>query len=324
MDRSKGSALLAVLWLTAALSAIAFSVALTVRGETERVATGEENVRAYYLAQGAIQRAILYMQWASTANQSDGSNPYFVNGQSRMLLNFPSGQAIVDLIPEASKLDLNNARPPVLARLMLALGATPDQAELIAAGIEDWRHGSGPGQMTAFDQTYLQQIPSFHAPHASFQEVEELLNLQGMTPDLFYGTWVRQGDANQSRLVPVGGVRDCVSVFGSTTSFDAGWVQPAVLSAIGISADDIQAVMAFQQSSPVHSQQQLTAFAQDPALASHLSLTPHTIYTLRATARMRRPDGSLSDIQRSVSALVKLQPRGAVETFSILRWYDRG
>ena len=317
--------MLAVLWLSAALTAIAFSVAMTVRGETERVATGEESVRAYYLAQGAIQQAILHMQWAPMAGRPDGTNPYFATGQSQMLLNYPSGQALVDVIPEASKLDLNHAQPAVLARLMMASGAAPDQAETIAAGIEDWRRGNGPGQVTSFDQYYLSLTPSFRAPHASFQEVEELLNLQGMTPDLFYGTWVRQGDGDQSRLMPRPGVRDCVSVFGSTTSFDAGWVQPAVLAAVGASADDIQAVVAFQRSSPVHSQMQLSAFLrEDHVLASHLSLIPHTIFTLRATARMRRPDGAFSDLRRTVSAMVKLLPSGSDGTFHILRWYDRG
>ena len=324
-SRRRGSALLAVLWLTAALTAIAFSVALTVRGETERVSTGEENVRAYYLAQGAIQRAILYIQWAPSAGQADGTNPYFTTGQAQMLLNFPSGQVQVDVIPEASKLDLNHAEAPVLANLMVALGATPDQAQLLAAGIIDWRQGNGPGQTTEFDQYYLSQTPSFHAPHASFQEVEELMNLQGMTPELFYGTWVRGGEGDESRLIARGGVRDCVSVFGSTTSFDASWVQPAVLASTGASADDIQAVLAFQRSSPLHSPAQLADFAaQDPSLASHLSLMPHTIYTLRATARLRRPDGSFSDLRRTVSAMVKLLPAGSEQTFHIFRWYDRG
>jgi hypothetical protein len=150
-----------------------------------------------------------------------------------------------------------------------------------------------------------------------------------MTPELFYGTWVRQqadqGAPGETRLAPRGGVRDCVSVFGSMTAFDAGWVKPAVLAATGVSSDEIQAVLAFQQSSPVHSAAQLASLAeQDQTLASHLSLTTHTIFTLRATARLRRPDGSFSDLTRTVSALVKLMPAGSDATFNILRWYDRG
>ena len=44
---NRGSALLAVLWLSLALSAIAFSVASTVHGETERVSTAVDGIRSY-------------------------------------------------------------------------------------------------------------------------------------------------------------------------------------------------------------------------------------------------------------------------------------
>jgi len=46
----RGSALLAVLWLSAALGAIAFSLAATVRGEIEHTSTTLDGTRAYYLA----------------------------------------------------------------------------------------------------------------------------------------------------------------------------------------------------------------------------------------------------------------------------------
>src|ERR1700757_2105876 len=97
-NRSRGSALLAVLWLTAALSAIAFSVAMTVRGETARVETSGDDVRTTYLAHSAVERAILYLQWAESATAADGGNPYFATGQPTINLQFPSGVATVDVI----------------------------------------------------------------------------------------------------------------------------------------------------------------------------------------------------------------------------------
>jgi general secretion pathway protein K len=329
---SKGSALLAVLWLSAALAAVAFSVAMSVRGETERVATSEEDVRAYYLAQGAIQRAILHVQWADSIRPADGGEPYFLPGQPSMRLEFPSGSTLVEVIPETSKLSLNLARPETLQGLMLILGANPDQAASIAAGIVDWRTPRGPAELTDFDQLYLSMQPSFRSPHASFQDVEELLNIPGMTSDLFYGTWVRQGDAAQSRLVPREGVKDCVSVFGSTDRFDVNSVRPAVLAAVGVSGDSIQALMDRRAAAPLLRQQDLTDFAQgDANLLNHISIGAHTLYTFRATARLRRPDGSLSDMKRVVSATVKLLPAGSspetgagADSFHILRWYDRG
>ena len=43
-------ALLMVLWISAALAAVAFSLANTVRGETDRTSTELDEVRGYYLA----------------------------------------------------------------------------------------------------------------------------------------------------------------------------------------------------------------------------------------------------------------------------------
>src|SRR5579859_756131 len=59
----RGSALLTVLWLTAALSAIGLAVASQVRGETERATTNVDDVKAYFVARGAIERTAMRMFW---------------------------------------------------------------------------------------------------------------------------------------------------------------------------------------------------------------------------------------------------------------------
>jgi len=46
-----------VLWISAALAAVAFSLANTVRGETDRTSTELDDIRGYYLATGAVDRA---------------------------------------------------------------------------------------------------------------------------------------------------------------------------------------------------------------------------------------------------------------------------
>src|SRR4051794_16909304 len=79
----RGSALLVVLWLSAALSAIAFSVATTVRTETGRTSTLAEGVRTYYLAAGGIERIRLYVNWGAGYRNPDGTAKYFEPGMSR-------------------------------------------------------------------------------------------------------------------------------------------------------------------------------------------------------------------------------------------------
>jgi hypothetical protein len=44
------------------------------------------------------------------------------------------------------------------------------------------------------------------------------------------------------------------------------------------------------------------------------------MYTLRATSRLRLPDGTLSDLSRSVSAVVLTAGRSAGR---VVRWHDR-
>lgn len=319
VPRCRGSALLAVLWLTAALSAIAFTVANTVRAETERTSTTVDSVRAYYVAAGAIDRAILWIQWGSTYRNPDGSPRYFQNPMPILNFDFPTGAATVEVIPETAKLNINQAAAPELTHLLVALGVGGDQAQGIVQGILDWRSASPGGAFTQFDQHYLGLTPSFRARHASFQEIEELLLIQGVTPDLFYGSYIRDQDGH---LVPRAGLRDCVSVFGATGQLDANTVTPAVMQAIGIAPATAAAIVAQRRIAPFKAPQELGPFQQGGPGVARLGIVPSSIATLRATARLRIGDGKFSDLRRSVSATVKFLGAEWNPPFHIMRWYD--
>src|SRR4029077_886062 len=122
----RGGALLAVLWLSAALSAIAFSFANTVRGEVERTSTAVDGLRSYYLAQAGIERGILYVEW-ELENTVPRNVPFRYSAANPVLpFTFPSGEAVVQVIPETAKLNLNTATPENLLRLLMALRVDPD------------------------------------------------------------------------------------------------------------------------------------------------------------------------------------------------------
>ena len=315
----RGGALLGVLWLSAVLSAIAFSVANTVRGEIERTSTASESLRAYYLAAGSIERALLNMVWGAGLRNPDGT-PRYSPGVPFLAYRYASGDALVQIIPETAKLNINSVPPPELIRLLLNLGGDPQRASAIAAAVADWRNPAAAG-LTVFDQFYLTQIPSFRARHASFEEIEELLLVKGMTPDLFYGSYLRDP---QGRLIARGGLRDCLSVYGSAGPVDINSADPAVLATIGLSPDAIAAVVERRRARPFLNPQEVADFAQaaGPA-AGRLRVGGNLMYTLRATARLRAPDGRLSDAQRTVSALFKFVDPGQFGVpYHILRWYE--
>jgi general secretion pathway protein K len=326
---NQGAALLAVLWLAAGLSAIALTIANTVRGETERSSTEADGLKAYYLAAGGIDRVLLYLEKSRSQNP-DKNAP--IRDNTRILgLDFPTGVATVEIIPETSKLDVNKANPKELLSLLLALGEVPGQAEQTLAGILDWRNPSQGGSFTQFDQSYLSLTPSFQARHASFQEIEELLLVRGVSPDLFYGSYTRGA---QGQLVPHAGLRDCVSVYGSAGAFDVNTVEPAVMQAIGISPDVAAAIVALRKAAPIREMGQLAPFSGGgPGMGrlgmEHLAMDDPIAITLRATAQLKLSNGQqLSDVRRTVSALVMfldsdsdlLKP--GQPPYHVLRWYE--
>jgi general secretion pathway protein K len=314
----RGSALLAVLWLSAGLAAIAFSLSTTVRGETERASTSFDSLRAYYLASGAVQRASLEMLWRD-------AGPGFVRwGATTATLEFPSGVADVEIIPEASKLNINQAPPEDLFRLLVALGQDPGRAREIVMAIEDWRSPPRPGVLSPFDEYYFSLGPSFRARHASLEETEELLLVRGVTPELYYGTYVPapEGNGEAPRLAQRAGLADCVSVFGSRLAVDINTARPETLLAIGVPPDMVNAIL---------ERRRVTPFTPDllagmaPAfgpVSGRLRVGGNSIATVRATARLRLPGGGLSDLKRTVSALVKYMPPGYDSPIHFLRWYD--
>jgi general secretion pathway protein K len=311
-----GSALLAVLWLSAALGAIAFAVANSVRAETERASTYAEGVRTYYLAAGAVDRALLYMSWGGGHKNPDGSPRFYVPGMARLRFAFPTGEAWVEIVPETAKMNVNDSPPEDLLRLALAAGVPIDHAQAIVQGIVDWRRAAPAGLATSFDPYYLSLTPSFRARHASFEEIEELLLVKGMTPELFYGGYHPEPDG---RLLPHGGLRDCLSVYGATSKFDVNSAEPALLAAVGLTPAQVAAVVEARDRMPFRDTRQLAMLG---AAAARLRVGGDEVFTVRATARLRVADGQFSDTRRSVAALMSFLPAGYSESYHILRWYD--
>ena len=203
-------------------------------GETERASTEVDDLRSYYLAVGALQRAELELPW-SVAFPDERRIP---RGSTFVDYQFPSGVAHVEIIPEAARLDVNSVPVETFNRLLVALGVDVARSQQIAAAIDEWRRPAENG--SEFDGYYESQVPSFRAPHASLQEIEELLLVKGITPEIFYGTYVpaaetEAGAATGPRLVPRGGLMDCLSVYGAKDRVDANTAHPAVLAALGVS-----------------------------------------------------------------------------------------
>jgi general secretion pathway protein K len=276
-------------------------------------------LRASYLASGAVERAIQWIEWGPTVHNPDGSPKYQYN-QPRMLMQFPSGDAVVELIPEAAKLNVNTASPDDLFRVVAVVTGDPLRSREIVDGIIDWRTPSGGP--TGFDQYYFGVAPTFRARHASLEEIEELLLVRGMTPEVFYGNYI-PGDPSQpnARLLATGGLRDCLSVWGSNGPFDANTASPALMEAMGMPAQGAAAIVERRAAQPFRNMGEVGALGFP---TPRLGIGGIRVWTLRASARLRRPDHSPSEVVRTAAAVVKMvDPQFYPMTpVHVLRWYQ--
>jgi general secretion pathway protein K len=319
---NRGSALLAVLWLSAALAAIGFSIAATVRGETERTSTTLDGLRSYYLAVAGVERGSMELLWSIMNPQLKLLPP----NVTTYVYHFQTGDARIEILPEAGKLNVNQATVEQLFRLCTALGVDPVQAQEIAAAIDDWRRPAYEGSQ--FDLFYSSLNPSFRAPHASIREIEELLQVKGITPDIFYGTYQPAAEgAKGPALVWHAGLADCLTVYGQGNSSSGGAVdintaQPAVLAAVGVPPQGIDAIMQRRQLGPIANQDLGAVLASLGGAPVQLRVGGNSIVTIRATGQLRLDGGKLSDLKRTVAAQVKYMPSGYDAPVHILRWYD--
>ena len=316
--RRRGSALLAVLWMSAALAAIVFSVSSTVRGETERASTSVDGLRSYYLAVGGIERASMELLWSVKAPPDAKPIPA---GSTYIDYQFPSGVVRVEFLPETGKLNVNSVTPEMLYNLDMALGMDPDRARAVALAIDDWRRPS-PNANLLNPESFAGR-PTFRVPHASIQEIEELLQVQGITPDIFYGTYVPAPEGSSGpRLLARPGLIDCLSVFGSKDRVDVNTAQPAVLSATGLTPNVVNAIVEQRRVAPFTGKS-LGDFIQAMQVpGAMLRVEGNSIVTMRASARLRTSSGQYSDLLRTVAAQVKYMPPGYDAPIHILRWYD--
>lgn len=263
-----------VLWLTAALALIGFSVAATVREETARTGNSIEIARAEFLARGAIERTLWYLK---SPPYDPDRPPVFEPGQQRVYYRFPGGDVLVELLPESGKLNINGARLEQILALLLRAGVPPEPA-----------------------QRFVASLSTFRAGNASIVRNEDLFLLPGVTPNLYYGALDRLPGAGL-RVRP--GLRDLLSPYGATETFDANGAPPAVLEVAGVPAPIAAQIAGLRQRAQIRYED-----LQRLGLEKILRAGPDLAYTMKATARPRRADGGLSDFRRTLAALIVYRP----------------
>jgi hypothetical protein len=312
----RGVALLAVLWLSVALTLVAMTTAYVVRTEAGAVGNHLDAERAAWLARGALQAGIYaVLHPAGEPAGSDTSMAQQLHPRQRWLrYEFVTGQAVVEVVPENAKLNVNQASAEQLAALFALLGRSELESRQLAEAIMDWRTPRASSVATPMDMFYAALPQPYEPRHAPLEELEELLAIKGMDRDLFFGQLLEDAAGNRRRTPPLGELLTVEPSFGGVNVYYAAYEVLRVLPAW----DESLAREVIQARSRLASGTLMDAV---PRLARLTGVSPIAAaagsgYTLTATAQLHD-----SGVRRSVRVRLRVD-RAAPMGFQITGWWE--
>ena len=196
-DGERGVALVIVLLVLSLLLAIAGEFAVAMRLEGTTTLNFRAAVAAGYLAEAGYQRALAELSPEALAQHLDQAGLLVFRRSRTEIPKAPARQDIAlgpgrfsyRITDEEARLHLNRLSPDQLQRLLIELGVERETRDVIVDSILDWRDANEEHRLNGAESDYYQALPvPYRSKNADFDSVEELLQVRGVTPALFYGS----------------------------------------------------------------------------------------------------------------------------------------
>ncbi len=234
--RSRGIALILVLWVLTLLTVMAVSMTAAQRTETALTDNRIAEARFRASSEAAIAYAMLSflsppeeggqlgMSRGMGQTQNDQTQDAWIPDGTPRLWQFDGEPVSIAVYNEQSRINLNQAPANLLAALMVALGVPEEDATALADAILDFRDEDDLTLLNgAEDKDYEDSGRAAGAKDAPFVAVEELQQVLGMTPKLYRA------------LAPE------LTVDSDGEQVDEEFASPAILAALqGISLEEAQ------------------------------------------------------------------------------------
>jgi general secretion pathway protein K len=179
VGRSRGIALLAVLWFVVLLSLIATAFLSVSRSGIREAELGLSRARVEALAESGVELAILMLLEPSHHQglQTDGG---------KRVLRLGGDRVTVSIQDVGGQIDLNEADEPLLRALFRSVGTAEDRAAALAAAVADWRDPDGERSSSGAEaQDYARARVSPGPANRPFYAVSELAQVLGVDPVLY-------------------------------------------------------------------------------------------------------------------------------------------
>ncbi len=201
--KQKGSILIAVLWALFFLSALALAIHSYIGTQLDLASSLRDRLKMRYLAQSAVQRAILELRNDETL-EYDTLNEWWSHNEKafkdvvvssegsfslKYLRDMGEGEeeTFYGMVDEERKININQASAEVLKKLfeVIAEMSSPEAGDM-ADAIIDWRDTDDELSDYGAENGYYQTLnPSYSCKNNNFEVLEELFLVKGMTQDIF-------------------------------------------------------------------------------------------------------------------------------------------
>lgn len=155
----RGMALIAVLWIVAALSVVATGLARSVRDEARLMSLSRQSVQAQAMGDAALSLAL----------QALAANNQPVTGWMQSQFVYRGVPIQVEVMPLNGFIDINGAPGPLLEKLFLVAGGLPPAA----------------AQAAAQAVIQVRNTPDSRGGRQRFEAEEDLLRVPGIDYDLY-------------------------------------------------------------------------------------------------------------------------------------------
>lgn len=242
LRRESGVALIIVLWVMALLIVISLSFSVMARTEVFSTVTFKEQMINKYLAEAGMQRAIMeiFYRNANKNNQitfageevyhTDGKFYYgeMSNGYYKISINDESGKININTLNDSSGIILDN--------LLVNSGVEKETVDTIVDSILDWKDADNLTRLHGAEDDYYMSLPNpYKAKNANFDNMEELLFVKGVTPEILYGNEEKPGLIN------------FITLHSNTSTININTAAPEVLKAIPFMSDaDVQQIIDYR------------------------------------------------------------------------------
>lgn len=213
-SRESGIALLIVMIVIISLSVLAMGFVMSMKVETRLARHSQWRPEMDWLGRSGVElaRYVLAQSMNNPAEPYDSLNQFWAGGYGGTNLfqadisleGVQLGQGFIDvrIRDMERKFNINIAGQPILQQAMIVMGVDAAESGTVVSSIQDWIDPDDDTHIGGTETTFYQQLsPPYSAKNGPLDDISELLMINGVTPEMFWGT-AGMGASYVNRSIP--------------------------------------------------------------------------------------------------------------------------